>query len=440
MGDVMRWPVRSAVVVLAGVAAALFFPAPAGIAGVARAASAFRLEPLSLLRGLAAPFQSPQVIVGNNVLASVFCTSGTNCWSVGSDEVNDVTANQALHFNGRKWSPVTTPSPGGTAIHDRSVLAGVRCTSAANCWAVGNYDKDDASLSQALHWNGRKWSLVATPDPGGTLKGDFNDLFDVVCTSAVNCWADGDLGGEVDQNEVSLNLVLHWNGKNWSHVKAPNPAGRAAGDISGLEAIRCGSVTNCWGVGSYGTLAPDDNKLFNEVLRWNGKKWLNVTVPSPGKPDDGNTQSRLNALSCTSAKNCWAVGLDTGTNRSRNETLHWNGQNWQTAGVPNPASGMLAVNALDGVSCTADTNCWAVGRSEQESSAGLNEAVHWTGHKWILVPVPQPDGTAAGSVNFLSAVRCVSATNCWAVGDTLMSGEPEVSQILHWTGKKWLVG
>src|ERR1700683_3863373 len=148
-----------------------------------------------------------------------------------------------------------------------------------------------------------------------------------------------------------------------------------AGDVRALEAIRCTSVTNCWGVGDYGMLVPTSNTLFNEVLRWNGRKWRNVTVPSPGKLDDGSTLSGLNFLSCTSAESCWAVGSDTGTSRFRNESLHWNGRNWLTVGTPNPASGSDAFNVLEGV--------------------------------WSLVTVPEPGGTATRSDNSLVAVRCV---------------------------------
>jgi hypothetical protein len=174
---------------------------------------------------------------------------------------------------------------------------------------------------------------------------------------------------------VFLNLMLHWNGNRWSRVGTPNPAGVHAGDVNELQAIRCTSAANCWGVGTYATLAPGASKEFN----------------------------------------------------------------WRTADMPSPASGLDAINDLFGVSCTADTNCWAVGASEPGSGGVTrNEALHWAGHKWLLVPVPEPAGTAADSANYLFADRCVSATNCWAVGDTQKFGEPFVNQILHWTGKKWL--
>jgi hypothetical protein len=384
--------------------------------------------------------RQPADIVGNSLLNSVFCTSMTSCWAVGNDEINNVGLNQILHYNGTKWSRVTAPQPGGTAVHDISELSSVRCTSPANCWAVGSYGKSGAALSQALHWNGSKWSQKTTPSPGGTLTNDFSELMDVSCTSAGNCWADGEYGTEARSDEVSLNLVLHWNGSRWSHVGTPNPAGTKLTDTNGLEAIRCPAARDCWGVGADGTLTEEGITLDNEILHWNGSKWRTVTVPSPGKQDKVMRESGLDSLSCTSASRCWVVGADTGTNRFRNETLHWNGQHWRLVSAPDPASGTEAFNLLSGVSCTADTNCWAVGTFEQGGAeVSMNEVLHWTGHQWLRVTAPEPAGTATDSFNTLLAVRCVSAADCWAAGDTQGFAESEVNEILHWTGRKWIV-
>jgi hypothetical protein len=46
------------------------------------------------------------------------------------------------------------PHPGSS-----SVLAGLSCPSPGNCWAVGDSQRKGGSdLSQALHWNGTRWS------------------------------------------------------------------------------------------------------------------------------------------------------------------------------------------------------------------------------------------------------------------------------------------
>lgn len=88
------------------------------------------------------------------------------------------------------------PSPGGTATNDLSQLFAVRCKTARSCWAVGEYQKGSgAILSQALHWNGKRWSLVATPQPGGHQPGEVSELFDVTCTTSASCWAVGGRSG-----------------------------------------------------------------------------------------------------------------------------------------------------------------------------------------------------------------------------------------------------
>jgi hypothetical protein len=131
----------------------------------------------------------------SSVLAGVFCTSASNCWAVGyyrkGSGSAQVTLNLALHWNGQKWSRVSTPDPGGTAGGDGSDLTGVRCTSRKNCWAAGAYGAAGTAFGQALHWNGRRWSKVATPNPGGTPGSDLRVLVSVTCTVAANCWALG---------------------------------------------------------------------------------------------------------------------------------------------------------------------------------------------------------------------------------------------------------
>jgi hypothetical protein len=179
----------------------------------ARVTSPLPLGPSSLLRDLIAPVQPGRVIVGESVLNSVFCTSRTNCWAVGGDEINDVFLNQALHFNGKKWAHVPTPDPGGTAINDSSRLRDVRCTSPSNCWAVGSYDKHGAAVSEALRWNGKKWSLVATPNPAGTANKSGNELRSIRCTSASFCWT---VGLQEQHGDSGRNEALRWNGTKWT--------------------------------------------------------------------------------------------------------------------------------------------------------------------------------------------------------------------------------
>jgi hypothetical protein len=97
--------------------------------------------------------------------------------------------NQILHWNGHTWSLVPTPSgrPGAAG----GGLSGVRCLFRADRWAVGSRGVGTRQLNEALHWSGRNWSRMSTPSPAAIVKFAFNHLGGVACTSAANCWAVG---------------------------------------------------------------------------------------------------------------------------------------------------------------------------------------------------------------------------------------------------------
>ena len=145
---------------------------------------------------------------------------------------------------------------------------------------MGFYSHGSADLNQALHWNGRKWSLAATPTPGGILSGDVNQLLDVVCTSSASCWAGGDLRKREPSSQTFLNEILHWNGKAWSLVHVLNPSGKGFDDVQAIDAIRCTAARNCLAVGTYGNVRA--LVLRNEALHWNGTKWSKLATPNPG--------------------------------------------------------------------------------------------------------------------------------------------------------------
>jgi hypothetical protein len=379
-------------------------------------------------------------------LSGVWCISSANCWAVGSYS-NTATAalNQALHWNGRKWSKVPTPDPGGTSSGDSSALNGIACTSSRNCMAVGSFaSAGHTSHNQALRWNGHRWALVATPGPGGTTTGS-SVLFGVRCPSASDCWAVGTANKGDQGVSPMLNQVLHWNGRRWTTVHVPNPGGTAANASNQLAGASCTSAVNCWAVGTTSSGVGPPVSL-NEALHWNGRKWATVTVPEPAGTATADVNT-LNGVFCSSSANCWAAGFygngTAGASFQLNQVLHWNGRKWRKAAVPNPAgAGAGAVNSLLAVVCTSAANCWAVGGWGTFSGTVivLNEALHWNGHSWVLIPTPDPAGGGDGDLNFLNAVRCASAALCWAVGQQEPNAPAGSNEALRWNGKHWSVG
>ena len=206
------------------------------------------------------------------------------------------------------------------------------------------------------------------------------------------------------------------------------------GDLNAIDAIRCTSPANCWAIGTRGKISKTTIQLLNEILYWNGKKWTEHSAPSYTK---GKLRENvLQGLSCLSASNCWASGITTAKHGFVNETQHWNGHQWQNIATPSPKG----VAQLTAISCPSAKDCWTVGSVITPSDGTLNQALHWTGHKWFPVTMPQPAGTVTGDVGMLMSLRCTSGSNCWAVGLEQAAAQPELGQILHWNGAKWVAG
>ena len=369
-------------------------------------------------------------------LLGTFCISPANCWAVGGygPPPGNSTRNEVLHWSGSAWAQVSAPSPAGTV----SDLFAVRCRKASDCWAVGSTRlSSSAVLNEALHWNGRKWSQVSVPDPGGRASGSGSELFDMACPSAFSCWAVGFYG----HAGATLNQMLHWNGRNWRLVRAPDPGGTTRRDTNALFSIRCISATSCLAAGSYRSAGGSEN---NQVLHWNGAVWSRVRAPSPGGTRASDFSDLL-GLACSSATSCWAAGEygTLGTPETLlNQVLRWNGRTWSQVAVPEPGgTGSGSSQELHSASCTSAANCWAAGDyvpSGGDTLATLNLALHWNGRTWSQVVTPNPGGFAAGDDNELRTLSCTSSTNCWAVGFSQAGiGGPELGEALHWNGTSW---
>ncbi|HEY6410371.1 MAG TPA: hypothetical protein VIY29_23210, partial [Ktedonobacteraceae bacterium] len=132
---------------------------------------------------------SPNPSTRSNSLGSIAALSDKDVWAIGT-YANSAGQFQTLteHWNGTTWSVVPSPSPGAL----NNMLSGVTVVSATDAWVVGSYfinPDPDTSHTQTLieHWNGTKWSVVSSPNP--TLR--TNVLHDVVAVSANDVWAVG---------------------------------------------------------------------------------------------------------------------------------------------------------------------------------------------------------------------------------------------------------
>jgi len=114
----------------------------------------------------------------------------------------------------------------------------------------------------------------------------------------------------------------------------------------------------------------------------------------------------LTSVTAVSANDVWAVG-ERQDHAGRFGTLveHWDGHRWTVVPSPNPGA---TGNHLYGVAAASPDDVWAVGQRDGTSSdQPLVE--HWDGHNWTVATVP---GTGV-----LDAVA-VHGKDVWAVGQT----------------------
>ena len=221
-----------------------------------------------------------------SILYSVSAVSSNNVWATG---LVDQTSNGAFydtlveHWNGKNWQVVPSPSSSSEADN----LQSVSVVSAKDIWAVGTIYAGGSSVydPEIEHWNGSKWSIVASP-----ASGPFTTLNSVVAISANNVWLVGTANNQT--------LVEHYNGSSWSVVSSPN----VGTGLNYLASVTVVSANDIWAVGYYVNSSNVDQTLIEQ---WNGTSWNIVQSPNVGK-----SNSLLNGVSAVpGTSQVWAVGV-----------------------------------------------------------------------------------------------------------------------------------
>jgi len=177
--------------------------------------------------------------------------------------------------------------------------------------------------------------------------------------------------------------------------------------VNSLDAVSCTSASFCMAVGGNGPGAA--------AQVWNGSIWRALSVPVPGF---------LTGVSCLSATKCLVVG-----DRSAGVFGQWwNGSTWRTANLLNPPRG-----GISSVSCVSASMCMAVGGSTDESGIFRDMSQAWNGKGWRLLSTPDSEGVGSA----LYGVSCTSDLKCMAVGQDAFNNDAEETLTVQWNGTSW---
>lgn len=178
-----------------------------------------------------------------------------------------------------------------------------------------------------------------------------------------------------------------------------------------------------------------------------GKGWQ--AMPLPPQPD-GAPANEVNDIAAVpgTAGEAWAVGLQSSSGQCAMPGQapcgpvladHWDGTSWQAEPVPMPANSEFG--GLSQAAASGPDDVWAVGWAQILDSATPNPAkpggwivedhmeallVHWDGHAWSRVAVPDQQAYLPTSV-------AVHGRDVYTAG----WGGDDVPVVQHWNGRAW---
>ena len=414
---------------------------------------------LSPLTWRVVPSPDPAGPAAYTELLGLTCASLDACWAVGD---YSQTANQpvVLRRDGGTWQPVPLTGAAGTQV---DLLEGITCVDPTDCWAVGDrkpLPRSGTSVpnstsstgyyvrSAILHFDGHSWNLVASPSVSGTST--VNDLAQVSCASATDCWA---VGTWTKLGSTGLHpLLLHFDGTGWRLSAVPN-LGPPRRFYTTLASVVCTSPTDCWMTGDY--TAPD-GRVLALAARLGSNGWRVFSLPNLGSqvrwagPIVAHTTANMppndfRGIACPGPKNCWGADefLDP-AGLMRFQLVHFDGQSWKKVSLPNPA-GSAGEIKFGQIACPALNDCWAVGDvlpGDTIAALSLEKAfaLHFDGHNWSLVALPDPGVPYVGAAGFALPSDEAYALQCPTVRLCVIAGRFADGQGITGTGSLILEG
>lgn len=363
--------------------------------------------------------------VSHSTLAGIACATVTSCVAVGSYED---TSRAGLPMIATKtvggWSRAISPSlPADHAdTYSTSGLAAISCTAPRTCVAVGSYESASRSVlpmvvvESAGSW-GAGFTIGLPPNAGGN---QLAYLTSVSCVAAGTCTAVGSFTDSYGTPEL---LAASATAGSWgaaTEVALPPGSGSVARSLGsvGLTGVSCTDATDCVAVGSYLDRAGAFIALHVAETKGVWQAAARAALPQ-GTPLIGS--AALDSVSCTAVSDCVAVGSVTDAAGHAMPVVERESHGaWARAvAIDLPSTRPAAsAGALSDVVCAA-RSCIAVG--ELVTTGGMAAPVVLVNDDGQWQPLQQLDSLAAAdphpAASGLTAVACAASNACIGVGD-----------------------
>lgn len=244
-----------------------------------------------------------------DALEGIACPGPADCWVVGGSARRAKA--MILHWDGLRWHLMRSPYLRAAQLNS------VSCASAQTCWAIGGTQTSLGTLRYFMErWNGQRWSIIHEL-PGGLQPTAIS------CPVRGYCLAVGRRHGAAAAASYSRG--------HWTAVAAPgDPRAAAVPTLLG-----CAGPARCLAVFTGSTPRTDI---------WNGRAWTSAATRLP---------AHSLRLTCTGPGHCWIAGMSAA---GQPQLERWQGGRWVPVTVP---AGRNPTGFLNDIACAA--SCWAAG-------------------------------------------------------------------------------
>lgn len=321
-------------------------------------------------------------IQGSAQVNSISCPAVGDCVA-GGIYGGPVTAAPGLAFvadeSGGSWGRAQQV-PGTVALSDggQAQVASVSCTSAGNCTAVGQAGGQAFVADET----GGTWQTARAVPGLAALSAFSSNLESVSCSSDGGCTAVGYLNNSQVFGVVQqLPLVVSEQNGTWGNASAlPVPATVPAGQnvMAFTPAVSCASAGNCAAGGSYQVGGGD---TFGFVADETSGTWhAPQQVRAADRKNNTGPAGEMTSLSCASAGNCGGAGINDFTTGNGIWAYVINEVNgtWGTGKLIYFGTATQDETGLGSISCTTPANCGAVGGFTNSNSQSEAMAVDET--------------------------------------------------------------
>jgi photosystem II stability/assembly factor-like uncharacterized protein len=326
-------------------------------------------------------------------LSGVSCPTTSDCFAVGANASGSAIVEQTTDGGGN-WVPDTD---GVTGLG----LNAISCPDSEHCVAVGG-----VSLGGIISPSN---AVLVTTDGGATWQASSVTSVDgyltsVSCPDAEHCWATAAVGIVGTSTViVTADGGMSWTTLSWS---APPPAGNQSGLMSSqLDAVTCPTTSECLAVGeaTYETMLtpPIADQGVISTTDDGGQTWQSQLVSA----------NDVTGISCPNVQYCVAVAQS-----SAYQVVSTDGGATWTVSILASGAQIAGGNlpAINAISCSDALHCIAVGDCLPNENVAYETPILATsdgGATWSSQATNTIDAD-------LQSVACASASSCWAVGFT----------------------